>query len=187
MRKAIRFSVVVLSCAIASSCATPAQQGHAPSERVAEEIIALERSALDRYITADPQGYVDLYAQEVTYFDPTTEKRVDGLTAMQERMAPMKNLKLPFTDPRYEMNNPKVVQDGDLALLGGRRVEARGAVHLLGCRRAHRVAEREVEGLRFARRERPDPHAAVATDDRDVLHRLRPLIGGATVQRRGGH
>jgi ketosteroid isomerase-like protein len=117
MRKAIRFSVVVLSCGIASSCATPAQEGHAPAERDAEEIIALERSALDRYITADPQGYVDLYAQEVTYFDPTTEKRVDGLTAMQDRMAPMKNLKLPFTEPRYEMNNPKVVQQGDVALL----------------------------------------------------------------------
>lgn len=36
---------------------------------------------------------------------------------MQERMAPMKNVKLPFTDPRHEMNNPEVVQPGDVALL----------------------------------------------------------------------
>jgi ketosteroid isomerase-like protein len=116
MRQAIRFSVLLLLCGLVASCATPSQDG-ASTDRVAEEIIALERSALDRYVSADPQGYVDLYAQDVTYFDPTTEQRVDGLTAMQQRMAPMKDLKLPFTNPRYEMNNPKVVQHGDMALL----------------------------------------------------------------------
>jgi hypothetical protein len=46
-----------------------------------EEIIALERSALDRWITFDPQGYLDLSAPEVTYFDPMRDKRVDGLEA----------------------------------------------------------------------------------------------------------
>ena len=29
----------------------------------------------------------------------------------------MKNLKLPFTDPRYEMTEPKVQRHGDVALL----------------------------------------------------------------------
>jgi ketosteroid isomerase-like protein len=82
-----------------------------------EELVALERSALDRWIKLDPQGYLDAAAPEITYFDPTTERRVDGWEALQMRLAPMKTLKLPFTDPRYEMTEPKVQRHGDVALL----------------------------------------------------------------------
>lgn len=81
------------------------------------ELVSLERSALDRWIALDAQGYLDLYAGEVTYFDPTTEKRVDGLEAMKARLAPMKDAKLPFRDPRYEIINPKVQRYGDVAVL----------------------------------------------------------------------
>ena len=56
-------------------------------------------------------------ASEVTYFDPFTETRVDGLEALQVRVAPMENMKPPFTDPRYEMIDPKVQGHGDVALL----------------------------------------------------------------------
>ena len=61
--------------------------------RLLEELVALERSALDRSIKLDPQGYLDLQAPEVTYFGPFTERRVDGLDAMQVRLAPMKKMK----------------------------------------------------------------------------------------------
>jgi ketosteroid isomerase-like protein len=77
----------------------------------------LERTALDRWIELDPQGYFDLYASDATYFDPFTESRVDGLDALQVRFAPMKTMKAPFTSPRYEMINPKVQHSGDLAIL----------------------------------------------------------------------
>ena len=86
-------------------------------DRVLEELVALERSALDRWIKLDPQGYFDLQAPEMTYFDPFTESRVDGLDAMRVRAEPLKNMKPPFTDPRYEMINPKVQRHGDVALL----------------------------------------------------------------------
>ena len=82
-----------------------------------DELVALERSALDRWIELDPQGYFDLYAPEATYFDPSTESRVDGLDALQVRFAPMKRMKAPFSSPRYEMINPKVQPSGDLAIL----------------------------------------------------------------------
>jgi ketosteroid isomerase-like protein len=82
-----------------------------------EELVALERSALDRWITLDPEGYLGLYAPDVTYFDPTTERRVVGLTAMQARLAPLKGMKPPFSDPRYELIEPKVQRHGEVALL----------------------------------------------------------------------
>jgi ketosteroid isomerase-like protein len=86
-------------------------------DRAGEEIIALERSALDRWITGNPEGYLDLYAPDVTYFDPFREKRVDGLQAMRTLVAPLRDAKLPFTDPRYEMIDPKTQRYGDLVLL----------------------------------------------------------------------
>jgi len=86
-------------------------------DRLLDELVALERSALDHWIRLDPEGYLDLQAPEVTYFDPFTERRVDGLDAMQLRLAPMKKMKPPFTDPRYDMIDPKVQRHGDVALL----------------------------------------------------------------------
>jgi ketosteroid isomerase-like protein len=74
------------------------------------EIIALERAALDRWGRGDPNGYLEMYADDVTYFAPDTEKRVDGLAAMR-------NLLLPKTGTikidRYEMINPIVQFRGD--------------------------------------------------------------------------
>src|SRR6267378_5360 len=95
----------------------PAQDGGGLVDRLFDELVALERSALDRWIWLDPQGYLDLQAPEVTYFDPFTERRIDGLDAMQLRLAPMKKMKSPFTDPRYDMIDPKVQRHGDVALL----------------------------------------------------------------------
>jgi len=86
-------------------------------DSVLEELVALERSALDRWIAMDPCGYHDLQASDVTYFDPFTEIRVDGRDALQVRFAPMADMKAPFTDPRYEMINPKVQRHGEVALL----------------------------------------------------------------------
>ena len=117
MREAIRLTIFVLSCVLIASCAMPAQDNGGSVDRLLEELVALERSALDRWIRLDPQGYLDIQAAEVTYFDPFTEKRVDGREALQTRLAPVKSLKLPFAEPRYEMIEPKVQRQSDVALL----------------------------------------------------------------------
>ena len=82
-----------------------------------DELVALERSALDRWIELDPRRYLELYAPDITYFDPFADGRVDGLNAMQARLAPMLDMKSPFTQPRYEMINARVQPHGDVALL----------------------------------------------------------------------
>ena len=115
MRGRIGLAIFVLSCGFNPS-RTAAGQG-AVVDSLLQELVALERAALDRWITLDPAGYLDLYAPEVTYFDPATEKRVDGREAMKERLAPLKNVKLPFVEPRYEMIGPRVQRHGDVALL----------------------------------------------------------------------
>jgi ketosteroid isomerase-like protein len=84
---------------------------------VAEHIISLERSALDRWIRADPDGYLSLYARDATYFDPFREKRIDGVDELHAGLAAMRGVTLPFTEPRYDMINPVVHVEGNVAVL----------------------------------------------------------------------
>src|SRR5262245_5609158 len=104
-------------CTFVASCAAASGERGLNVDSLREELVALERSALDRWIQLDPSGYLGLFAPEVTYFDPATDTRVNGIEAMQRRLAPMKDIKRPFSDPRYEMIDPKVQPHGDAAVL----------------------------------------------------------------------
>jgi len=84
---------------------------------VAEQIIGLEKAALDRWIRSDPDGYLGIYARNATYFDPFTQKRVDGIDALRAQVEPIRSMKPPFTDIRYEMVDPRVQIDGNVAVL----------------------------------------------------------------------
>jgi ketosteroid isomerase-like protein len=100
---------VVLSAFVAIACERRAAMSDA-----AVEIIALERAALDRWGKGDPQGYLEIMAPEVTYFDPSQERRVDGLASLRDLLVPWTGkLKI----DRYEMLNPIVQQHGNAALL----------------------------------------------------------------------
>jgi ketosteroid isomerase-like protein len=80
----------------------------------ADQILTLERGALDRWGNGDPGGFLQLYGIDITYFDPLTATRIDGHEQMAEYY-------LPWTGkiriPRYEIVNPQVVVDGNMALL----------------------------------------------------------------------
>lgn len=80
----------------------------------AHQIVTLERAALDRWGNGDPGGFLDLYAADITYFDPLTATRVDGHQAMEDYYRPWAGK---IKVDRYEMLNPKVSVDGDMALL----------------------------------------------------------------------
>src|SRR5262245_35957720 len=84
---------------------------------VAEHILSLERAALDRWVRADPDGYLSLYATEATYFDPVRDRRRDGLEELAAGVAGIRGTPLPFTEPRYEMINPRVDVEDNIALL----------------------------------------------------------------------
>ena len=88
-------------------------QGRAESN-VAQTIIAMERAALDRWGKGDPQGFFETMASDQTYFDPMTEKRIDGQADLKRYIAPFAGkIKI----ERVEMIDPKVQQSGDMAVL----------------------------------------------------------------------
>jgi ketosteroid isomerase-like protein len=121
MRRANCLIVVLSSLTfmgtLMASGALSAQETGASADALLDELVAQERAAMDRWIQLDPQGYLDLYAPGITYFDPTTDKRVEDREALQARLAPMKNAKVPFTNRRYEIIAPRVQRQGDVALL----------------------------------------------------------------------
>lgn len=101
-------NLLALAASIMLSAAVTAQEFRP------EAIIALERGAMDRWGRGDPQGFIEIFADEVTYFDPSTERRVDGIDGMRALFAPIAGLvKL----SRYEILNPDVYRRGDLAIL----------------------------------------------------------------------
>jgi len=81
---------------------------------VAKKIFAMERAALDRWGKGDPWGFTEISADEVTYFDTGTERRVDGLEALRRLYAPREGK---ISIERYEMINPKVQAHDDTAVL----------------------------------------------------------------------
>jgi uncharacterized protein (TIGR02246 family) len=93
---------------LTASCAA------APPDDIAAAVIALERSALDRWGQGDPGGYLELYAPEVTYFDPVQPARVDGRDAMTALYAPFAGT---IRVDRYDMIAPAVQRHGEVAVL----------------------------------------------------------------------
>jgi ketosteroid isomerase-like protein len=81
---------------------------------ITTEIIALERAALDRWGKGDPQGYIETYASDITYFDPVAATRIDGLDAMQAWYAPIAG-KVKIA--RCDMIGAKVQRYGEIAVL----------------------------------------------------------------------
>ena len=86
----------------------------ANDDSVRDHIIALERGALDRWGKGDPQGFLSIMASELTYFDPTAAKRIDGQDALRKHFAPFWGK---ISIERAEIIDPKVQRSGDLAVL----------------------------------------------------------------------
>lgn len=86
---------------------------------ITETIIALERAALDRWGRGDPQGYLEIFGRDVTYFDPMQEARLDGMEAMERLLIPLTGK---IAVDRYDMIAPQVQHDGDMAVLSYRLI-----------------------------------------------------------------
>ena len=80
----------------------------------AAALMALERAALDRWGRGDPSGFLEISAPDVTYFDPTLERRLDGHAALS---AHYEKVRGKIHLDRYELLNPQVQLCGDTAVL----------------------------------------------------------------------
>jgi len=95
---------------------------------IATKIVALERAALDRWGKGDPDGFLEINAQDVTYFDPFLDRRLDGLAALT---AWYDQIRGKIKIDRDEIVNPRVLVIGDAAILTMQYVSrgSEGAMH----------------------------------------------------------
>ncbi len=84
------------------------------ADDITATIIAMERAALDRWGKGDPSGFLEICASDVVYFDPFTERRLDGIDALT---ALYESIRGQVHVDRYELLNPKVQLAGDAAVL----------------------------------------------------------------------
>ena len=84
------------------------------TDEVAARIVAMEEAALERWCAGDPSGFLELSDEDVAYFDPFLDRRLDGLAAL---IAYYEKLRGKISAPRFELLNPKVQRAGDMAVL----------------------------------------------------------------------
>ena len=85
-----------------------------PVDEISFEIINMERAALDRWGRGDPDGFLEISAPDVAYFDPFLPGRIDGLSALRKYYAELRGQI--FIDS-YEIVDPEVKVQGELAIL----------------------------------------------------------------------
>lgn len=81
---------------------------------ISNQIIAMEKAALTRWGNGDPGGFLEICAPDVVYFDPYTEKRIDGLSSLTDVYKSIWG-KVHFD--RFTLLNPLVQQSGNIAVL----------------------------------------------------------------------
>lgn len=74
-------------------------------ENPSEIILRKEKDALKRWVNRDIWGYLDLYAEDVTYFDETTNEKIKGYESIKNYYAPWDGK---IYVPKYEMFNVDV-------------------------------------------------------------------------------
>lgn len=83
-------------------------------DSIAQEIIALETAALQRWSHGDPFGFVELSAPDIVYFDPFVDHRIDGVQALRAYYETQKDH---IVIDRFEILNPTVKHIGDISIL----------------------------------------------------------------------
>ncbi len=84
------------------------------NDPLAKQIIQMERDALERWNKGDPSGFIDMFSEDVVYFDPTLDRRLDrkeNLTKLYE------SIRGKIHADKYEMPNAKVQAVKDMAVL----------------------------------------------------------------------
>jgi len=95
---------------------------------VPELILSLERAALDRWGKGDPDGYLEICEDDVSYFDPFTEQRLDGIDSLRRWYDAVRGK---VHIDRDEIVNPRVQLAGGAAILTLQFVShgSEGAMH----------------------------------------------------------
>jgi ketosteroid isomerase-like protein len=107
------------------------------SHDIAAHLIQIEEAALRRWCDGDPSGFLEICAEDVVYFDPFLDRRIDGLAALTEYY---ESLRGRIRAERFELLNPHVQLVGDAAVLTFNFVSYGGGESRWNCTEVYRRA-----------------------------------------------
>ena len=84
------------------------------ADDVAQTIIGMERAALERWGKGDPSGFLEISADDVVYFDPFQERRLNGIGELRELY---ESIRGQVSVDRFDLIAPCVQVSGDMAVL----------------------------------------------------------------------
>jgi len=100
-------------------------------------LIGMEKAALERWNNGDPDGFLELSASDVVYFDPFQEKRLNGLDELTRIYNSLKGL---ANVERYEMIDPVVQSTEKMAVLTfNLNSWSEGKLHQWNCTEVYRL------------------------------------------------
>ncbi len=77
-------------------------------------IIALEKQALEQWNNGNPDGFIDLSSNDIVYFDPALENKLEGRKALEDYYNTIRGkIKI----DTYKMINPTVQLTSEMAVL----------------------------------------------------------------------
>jgi hypothetical protein len=115
-----------------------------PGADPVQEVLALERQAMDGWLKGDPDPQLAISDSQITYYHAVVDKRVEGLPALKELYDRYRGT--PLFDS-YEMLNPKVQVAGDVAVLTYQLAQHNGSATAYW--NATQVYRRKQEGWRI--------------------------------------
>ena len=81
-------------------------------ENLATTILAMEKAALEEWLQGNPTGYLNIYAENFTYFDPI--QRINGFEKIKEFY---ESLRGSVQVEKYEIIDPVIQIFGETAVL----------------------------------------------------------------------
>lgn len=79
-----------------------------------QQLLEMERAALTRWCNGDPDGFLEISAPDIVYFDPYRAHRIDGLPALRQICDELRGKV--FAE-RFEILNPRIQWLGSGAVL----------------------------------------------------------------------
>jgi ketosteroid isomerase-like protein len=138
-------SVAVLSALLATDWAvgqgTTCRNGMCPSSQVwhaearvfqlqemgplEKKILEMEKNALEKWYAGDPSAYIAIMDDEIGYFEPSLEKRLDGREPLKEMY---ESLRGKVHAEKFDMLNTRVQATENMAVLSCNLISIEGGI-----------------------------------------------------------
>jgi ketosteroid isomerase-like protein len=90
-----------------------------------KQIVQIEKDALEKWYQGDPAAYIAIMGNDIGYFEPSLEKRLDGREPLKKMYEALRGK---VHADKFDMLNTKVQASGDMAVLSFNMISIEGGI-----------------------------------------------------------